>query len=313
MASEDFKKAAKEQLKDEYRWWFSMADNDTTGTFKQLLMEFQTRLTDKKNPEAFKSADAAKNWFTSELAKNEWWQSLTNEQRSSFQEQYNPATAANYQENVSDRADRIAVRARALGFTVDATTLNSLAVQAQRENWSDEETDQALRPLAGQSLAESEDNAGFGGAIGKAAADLANWSRLNGIEIDQGSADRLISSVAFGEMTLDQVKDNLRKQYMVGAFPGWQEQINAGLDVYDLSAPYRAIAQRMLGRSDMNMSDNTLRQMMQVQNADGTMGIRPLWEAEKYIRTLPEWQKTDDAYNTYANAGLEIGRMFGFR
>lgn len=287
-------------------WWFQMAENDASGSFKQLLLDFQTRLTDKDHKEAFKSAAEAGAWFNRKLGENDWWRSLTDEQRKSYREQYNPATAANYAENVRDRSDLVANRARVLGFDIDPAKLQEIAVQAQREGWSELEVDAALRPLV------AEDTDGYGGALGQASQELSSWSRRNGFSIDQQSMDNMLASVAFGDKTIDQVKHELRKTYMLGAYPAWADQINAGIDIYDLAAPYRSVAQRMLGRTDMAMDDPLMQQLMQVQGADGSWTSRPLWEAERFIRGTEEWQYTDDAAETYTKGMNAVSAMFGF-
>ncbi len=302
----EFKKKDRNKLKAEYMWWFQMAENDPTGSFKKMLQEFQTLLTDPKAEGAFQNADEAASWMTREMNENEWWRSLTKEERESYREQYNPETAANYLDNVQDRSDLVANRARILGFDIDPGKLQEIAVQAQREGWTDLEVDAALRPLV------ALDTDGYGGALGEASQNLSSWSSRNGFTIEQSSMDSMLASVAFGDKTIDQVKQELRQTYMLGAYPAWADQINAGIDIYDLASPYRSVAQRMLGRSDLAMNDPIMQQMMQVQGADGSWTSRPLWEAERYIRNTDEWQGTDDAAETYAKGMSAVSAMFGF-
>lgn len=297
------------RLREEYNWLLNLASDDPSGSvqdFWKRLRQF-IRRGSKGDPAAIRA------WVDKELPKIERFAGLTGDQIDAAIEEAQPDLAA----DVARERDKIRLdiqdQARTLGVELPEDVLASLVEEGRRNGWDRQDITAALRPRVQELLQKNQANEGLGGTLGKTAADLANWSRLNGIEIDQATADRMLSSVAFGEMTYDQVKATLRKQYMVGAFPGWREQIEAGLDVYDLSAPYRSVAQRMLGESNLTLMDNRLKAMMQVQNADGTMGIRPIYEAEKYIRSLPEWQYTDDAYATYTNAGIELGRMFGFR
>ena len=100
---------------------------------------------------------------------------------------------------------------------------------------------------------------------------------------------------------------------MVGAYPAWAEQIQNGYDIYDLSS-YRGVAERMLGRTSgsLAMTDPILKEMMQYQDANGQIRIRPFVEAEEYIRGLDEWQGSPDAQQTYARTVSSVGRMFGF-
>ena len=299
------------RLKEAYRFWYQIADQAAASgdkSFRQML----DRLNKRLNSGQFRDAQDVANWLDAELSENAYWNSLDIAQRESDVQRYNPETEAQYQSNVKDRRDLIAAEARRIGFQIDEATLDQLAVEAQRNGWSDEEVRSAIRPIAEQGFGATEGLGGFTGVLGDQAAELSEWANRNGLSISEEDADRLMLSVGFGEMSLDQVKNELRQQYMLGAFPAWAEQIQKGFDVYDLAAPYRGVAQRMLGRTDISMSDPFMQQMMQYQDESGSWKARPLWEAEKYIRGTDEWQYTDDAYNTYAGIGDRIGKMFGF-
>jgi hypothetical protein len=301
----------KKRLKDAYAFWYQIADQAAAAgdrSFRAML----NRLDRKLQKGDFRDAQDVANWLDSELSENEYWNSLDIAQRESDVQRYNPETEAQYRSNVDDRRDLIAAEARRRGFRIDDAILDELATEAQRNDWSDEETRKALLPLAQQRLSETEGVADFTGLIGNYRTELTEWANRNGLSISEEDADRLILSTAFEEMTFDQVKDQLRQQYMIGAFPAWAEQIQKGFDVYDLAAPYRGVAQRMLGRTDISMSDPVMQQMMQFQDDSGSWKARPLWEAEKYIRNTEEWQYSDDAYSTYASVGERIGKMFGF-
>lgn len=293
------------RLKEAYRFWYQIADQAAASgdqSFQQMLDRLNKKLTNGQ----FRDAQDVANWLDAELAENPYWNSLTTEQRESDAQRYNPDTEADYKDNVKDRRLLIAAEARRIGFEIDEATLEQLAVEAQRNGWTDEEVRSAIRPIADQTGGE------LTGIAGNYAAKLSEWANRNGLSISEQDADRLVLSIGFDEMTFDQVKNELRQQYMIGAFPAWAEQIQKGFDVYDLAAPYRGVAQRMLGRTDISMSDPFMQQMMQYQDESGAWKARPLWEAEKYVRNTDEWQYTDDAYNTYASIGDRIGKMFGF-
>lgn len=305
-------KKERQELKQYYRTALvNLVENDPNNSFLQGLREYQRRLKAGEK-DAFKSVEEANNFLSDLQSTDPWWLSFTVEERRRRLQEVDPEKQANFNESVESARQVLVANARSYGFELDQTVLDDLARRSYLEGWGEEDVRSELRRLADESLAANETNEGLRGALGNFAADLSAWSTRNGFEIDQQTADRMLSSVAFGEMTIDQVKDSLRKQYMVGAFPAWAEQINAGLDIYDLASPYRSVAQRMLGRTDIAMNDPIMQQMMQVQDESGSWKARPLWEAEKFIRGTEEWQYSDDAYETYASAGERIGRMFGF-
>jgi hypothetical protein len=300
------KKRERDRLKEAYAFWYEIAEQaaaEGDESFRKMLDNLDNKLTTGQ----FRDATDVANWLDSELATNPYWNSLDTDQRESDVQKFNPATTAQYESNVKDRRDLLEAEARRIGFTIDDAILDQLATEAQRNNWTDEETRSALMPIA-----QRQDSADMAGEMGNIAAQLSDWATRNGLDISEQDANSLVSSIAFDEMDLNQVKSQLRQQYMIGAYPAWAEQIQQGFDVYDLSAPYRGLAQRMLGRTDISMADPIMKQMMQYQDEGGSWKARPLWEAEKFIRNTDEWQYTDDAYDTYASVGARIGKMFGF-
>ena len=306
-------KKERQELKQYYtQSLLRLVEDDPNNSFLVGLREYRRRLQSKEK-DAFKSVEEANNFLSDLQSTDPWWLSFTVEERRRRLQEVDPEKQANFNESVESARGVLEANARNVyGFDVDPQVLDDLARRSYLEGWDENDIRTELKKLADESLVANETNDGFRGQLGKYAAELSAWSTRNGFEIDQQTADRMLSSVAFGEMTIDQVKDSLRKQYMVGAFPAWAEQINAGLDIYDLASPYRTVAQRMLGRTNVAMNDPIMQQMMQVQDESGSWKARPLWEAEKFIRGTEEWQYSDDAYQTYASVGERFGRMFGF-
>ena len=266
----------------------------------------------KKNKNAFESTEEADDYLEEIMETDPYWTGMSSDERGRLLQQADPTREADFNDGVSTARGNLERNAQILGFTIAPEQLDSLATQAYREAWDDNDMRIHLRPLADAALGASDDNSGFTGNLGNAAAELSDWAALNGIAIDQTSADQMLASIAFEDKTMDQVKQELRNTYMIGAYPAWADQIRAGIDISTLASPYRDVAQRMLGRANIQMNDPIMQQLMQVQGPDGQFAARPLWEAEKYIRGLDEWQYTDDAAETYASATKAVGAMFGF-
>lgn len=289
----------------------NLVQNDPNNSFLLGLKEYRRRLNSKQ-PDAFKSVEEADNFLSDLQSTDPWWLQFTVEERRRRLQEVDPEKQANFNDAVEGSRNAISAVARAAGFQLDTDVLDNLSRQAYLEGWDAEDIRTAVRSAADETLVANETNEGLEGQMGRYAAELSDWATSNGFEIDQQTADRMIAALSFEEMDMSQVKNMLRQQYMVGAFPAWAEQINAGMDIYDLARPYRAVAERMLGRSNMALNDPIMQQMMQYQDESGSWKSRPLWEAEKFIRSTEDWQYTDDAYEAYANVGARIGKMFGF-
>ena len=303
----------RQRLKSEYVAIFQLAQNDPSGFLLERAKEYRKRLN-KDNPNAFESAADAQDFWNKALRENEFWSNLQFSEQAAATNLADSTMAGEVKARIGDKRLAIESRAAQIGVELAEETLVALSDQAYRENWGGLDIESALQAQVDEQLAASEDNLGFTGSLGAAASELSAWSRRNGLEISQADADSLLSSVSFQNMTLDEVKSQLRSQYMVGAYPAWAEQIQNGYDIYDLSSPYRGVAERMLGRTSgsLAMTDPILKEMMQYQDANGQIRIRPLYEAEEYIRGLDEWQGSPDAQQTYARTVSSVGRMFGF-
>jgi hypothetical protein len=304
-------KEERQQLKDEYAGIFMIADNDPSGDLMKVAEEYRRRLN-KKNANAFKNADDAADFWQNALRDNEYWSGQSVAEQTAETNEADSSLAGEVEDQKNDVSTSVENAARNIGISLDPTRMAELTDQAWREGWNESQIREALRADTDSLLGQSEDNAGFGGTLGATAADLSEWSARNGFAIAQEDADRMLASVAFGEKTYDQIQQELRQSYMVGAFPAWADMINAGMDIYDLASPYRSVAQRMLGRGNITMTDPIMKEMMMTQNADGSFSQRALWDAEKYIRNTDEWQYTDDAADTYAKGMKAVSSMFGF-
>ena len=260
----------------------------------------------------FDTPEDAKDYWQNVLDNNEWVQSQSNAAFGSYVQEADPTMAGEVASQRSSVELDVANAAKQLGIELDPFDLRHLPKRHGARSMTPTRSATLCVMTSPGALTASEDNAGFSGNLGDVAADLSAWSNRNGFTISQNDADAMLASVAFGDKTLDQVKSELRTTYMAGAYPAWAEMINAGMDIYELAGPYRSVAQRMLGRDNMDMNDPIMKEMMQVQNADGSFSQRALWEAEKYIRNTDEWQYTDDAADTYAKGMKAVSAMFGF-
>jgi hypothetical protein len=121
------------------------------------------------------------------------------------------------------------------------------------------------------------------------------------------SLNRLVQTGAFGDQSIEDMKQQLRKTYLMGTFPGWEKEIAAGADPYDLAAPYRAqLASTLeLNTEDISFDDDLLSQAMQTK-----MTITDL---KREARKDPRWDQTENALKTYADAGTNLLTMFGLR
>jgi hypothetical protein len=207
-----------------------------------------------------------------------------------------------YEQKVLKRRGELAEDANLYGISFTEEQLTEIANKAEYDAYTAKELKTFLRDEV--SFDGTQDLTGQAGDTQQA---LQQWSARNGLQIPADSLNNLIKSGAFGDQSFEDMKQQLRKTYLMGAFPGWEKEIAAGADPYDLAAPYRASLASVLemNEEDISFDDDLLSQAMQTK-----MTITDL---KREARKDPRWDKTENALKTYTDAGTNILQMFGLR
>jgi hypothetical protein len=207
-----------------------------------------------------------------------------------------------YADSIQPIKVRLEASARTRGLNIDNATLTKLAEIARYENFTPEEIENSLRSESRIDISQD-----LTGTAGTFQAELETWSAKNGLNIPSDVLSRLVQTGAFGDQGIEDMKQQLRDTYLKGTFPGWEKEIAAGADPYDLAAPYNAqLASTLeLNTKDISFDDDLLSQAMQTK-----MTITDL---KREARKDPRWDKTENALKTYADAGTSILSMFGLR
>lgn len=212
-----------------------------------------------------------------------------------------------WEESVQADVESLRDQALQLGAQVDDSVLRDLAIKSRRGGLNKA---QMQNELAGY-LTVTKNR--FEGAAGAAQDKLEQWADRNGLRISKDSIRQYVKRIAGGDATEDDVKAELRRTYLAGAYPAWADKINAGYDPADLFSPYLESAKELLEDNSLSLQDPVMQKITQAVTPDGKPAVLPLYEAQKVIRQDSRWQKTNNAYDTYARAGEDILRMFGFR
>lgn len=242
--------------------------------------------------------------FDQERLKTEWFQRYDSYQQEALKQQSDPLLRVDYERSIKDKQLSITEIARQYGVNVSDSELRELAEQARFNNWTDSELRMRLRPLLERSVVSG---AGLTGDAGNIETELSEWAARNGLPIPRDALSRLVVSGAFGEQSIDDMKSEIRRKYLKGAYPAWANEIEAGADPYDLAAPYRRTLANLLelNEEQIGLDDPLLGRAME-------SGMN-LTDLRAMVRKDPRWQTTDNAYETYASLGEELLGMFGFR
>ena len=286
-----------------YEWLENLAKTDPS--IADLLARAETAI-ETMDPTEFSQ------WMAQEYAKTQYAIDNYASKENVAVIKNDPLKRGEYERLVSTKRDEIADSARVYGVVLDEATLSSLAEQATDNAWSDLEIRNQLRPLADQQAAAGQDLMGNAGDYQR---ELTEWLNRNGVKMSAQAISKYVGRMTFEEQSLEDVKQEVREDYMAGMFPAWSDRIMSGFDVTDVIAPYRASAAALLeiGEDDLAIDDPLLSQGMQALDSDGKPRMMPLYEFEQLVRKDSRWQTTDNAYETYTNVGQDLLRMFGFR
>lgn len=244
--------------------------------------------------------------FQLELEQQPWWQQHSATYIADLkQELENPE---DYKQSLAGDVSTLRDAANQMGARVDDTALEAVAKNARRLGWTEAQQRNALAAFV------TADGGDFDGNAGMAQDDLARWADANGMRLSPGMVDGYVQRLARGETSLDEIKSDIRKTYMAGAFPAWADKINAGMDIADIAAPYKQTMASLLEVDDQTLrfDDPLLSGALQSVGPDGKPRVMPLYEFQNMVRKDSRWQTTDNAYQTYAGVAQNLLRTFGF-
>jgi len=297
------KKVTAELTAADYGFAASLIASDDTGSLKDFFDWFAayTQRTGRVPTE---------NELDRKKKQVEWFQKWNSNQQEALKDKaLNPT---DYAESVRLRADDIRATADSLGVPLTEAEVGYLAEQSRINKWTATQIQNNLAPYLKSAVGENRD---LTGAAGDVQTELSDWARMNGIDISPDQMARYVSSGAFGKQSINDIKAELRKTYMAGAYPAWADKIAAGVDIADIAAPYKSTMAKLLeiDENNIDLNDQLLQRGLQGVGADGKPSVVPLYEFQKQIRNDPRWQKTDNAYSAYASVADDILSMFGFR
>lgn len=247
------------------------------------------------------------------LANTSWYRTTQKSARQwAIQQSTDPATA---ESRIVSSIEELRVNANNLGFTFNDESLRKLATDSIKFGWTDQ---QKLNALGSEQVASSQ----LDGAQGTA-------------DLRQSSVSRNLRSkaAAYFQKPSEEMIDSWTKQILTGQksevqfeeamrgsartqFRSLQPALDRGEDVDTAMYAYKQQAQSILGKSiDSSQIDWTQDKWNKALNFQdtktGEYRQMDLWEWNQYLRTLPEWQNTDEASQAYGNLAMTLARGFG--
>ena len=214
-----------------------------------------------------------------------------------------------YNQDVDSRVEGLRDQAVNFGATMSDDQLRELAIRSRRMNMNESELANALTEYV------AFDSGNIKGSAGMSQRNIKAWAMRNGLQLTDSMVNDYTRNILAGNTTENDVLQDLRNTYLVGAFPAWSDRIQAGMDPADIAAPYKQRMARLLevDENQIDLNDQLLQQAMQGVGPDGKPSVTPLYAFEREIRQDDRWQYTENAMDTYAKVGTKLLGMFGLR
>ena len=152
---------------------------------------------------------------------------------------------------------------------------------------------------------------GAAGEAGNALSVLSGIARANGFNLEKDFGNQIdgwLQRISKGE-DIEDFKRIIRSQAKLGLPDKVKEQLDEGLDLANIYAPYRnAMAKLLELDSDAISLDDPILRMAYGQ--DKEMSI---YDFKRAVRKDSRWQYTDNAREEVSNNALQVLRDFGFQ
>jgi hypothetical protein len=187
------------------------------------------------------------------------------------------------------------------GLKVDVKLFEGIAKTAYDSGMSD---DQLKDFIVSSGLVT-----GYGGDVLGDTSSLKSYANSFGVikYLDEKYWAQKSQDLFLGNTTTEDIEEEVRN-LAASAFPGYTDQIKAGISVDSLASAYKGSMASVLERDSDSITydDPRLRAALQYVGPDGKPAVKPLWQFEKELRMTPEWEKTNNARTSVDNLAYKV-------
>lgn len=151
------------------------------------------------------------------------------------------------------------------------------------------------RPITESEIAQLDDDI---------PALVKDYAARNGIKVSNDFIARQQRRVLNAKDTPESVLERLKNHYVKPLYPQFERELDNGMTIEDIAAPYVTTAAQMLElpEGQIDMYDPIVKRALQARDQNGQPIRKALWEFEDELTKDPRWKYTDNAYRTYETA-----------
>ena len=250
-----------------------------------------------------------KNRFRAALEQTDWWRSNSKSMRDYLLAAADPENI-DFQNLQEDSFQYVMQTAAEVGSDLAEEDLRDLARQSLMMGWGDPSQKYELE----RAILQRASRTPFSGTVGQTAADLKALARANGVQYNDAWFESAGVSVASRKSNPDFWAQKIRAQ-AASMFPVFADQIEAGLNVYDIASPYiRTMAEEWdMNPNAISLNDSTILGALTNYTDKGQPFAMNLGEFRTKLRNDPRWLNTDKAQNEITSIASQVMAMFGLR
>lgn len=196
--------------------------------------------------------------------------------------------------------------ASTMGAIIPSKKLSTIAERALMFNWNDAQLKNAMGSYV------KAVNGVYSGAAATDTEQLRQTAWRNGIQLSSPTLQNWAALIAKGNGSVQMFQTQVRNLAKSLA-PGYAQELDAGMDLYDIAQPYLQSKAKILemNPADIDLFDPDVRKAMSGTTKDGKPASTSLWQFEQSLRQDRRWLGTQNAQDSLMNVGHQVLRDMG--
>lgn len=281
-----------EELAASYGWAYGFLNSN--GELKKL---FNSAVDETWTPEKFQA----------ELRDTKWWKTTSDTARQAqVMKKTDPATWA---ASVAATTIKVKQLAAEIGAAVPESRMKKIVESVM--NMGIDTDEDAMRNILGGYVTFTKDGT-LKGEAGMHEFTMKQYAAANGVTLsDQAVKNQ--AQLVVRKMASTQDFESLIREQAKGAFPGYADQLDAGLTMKDIASPYeQAMAKELeLPVNPAGLNDQLIRTALNGVNKEGKPVGLSLTDFQQQLRNDPRWAGTSGAQDKVMATGAQVLRDMG--
>jgi hypothetical protein len=250
------------------------------------------------------SEAVAGNWgqdeFIRHLQETDWWKNNAAVVRQNLAiKSTDPAT---WQKTLATDAATVQEMAVKLGVHLSPGALQNVTNTAALMGWNDAMIQQTLATYL-----QASQGGWFGGYAGQVELGMKEYAADQGIPLSQNYIANAVQNIVAGRSSLQAERAIIQTQ-AAAAFPAYANEINQGMTVGQIAAPYANSLSTILEQNPdhVDLFNPLLRKALQAKDDKGNPTVTALNDFEVSLRQNPLWRATNNARESLLNVGNKV-------